>query len=79
MICSCPDFAFVIRIIAQATSTHIFFVLRYCDQLTALEGKIPPQDVQIAFKWKDAFDKGSLFTGKMSLSKKCEMLCFSSN
>lgn len=42
---------------------------RYCDQLAALEGKIPAQDVQIPFKWKDAFDKGSLFSGKMSLSK----------
>lgn len=43
-------------------------VARYCDQLAALEGKIPAQDVQIPFKWKDAFDKGSLFSGKMSLT-----------
>jgi programmed cell death 6-interacting protein len=47
----------------------MFFFFRYCDQLTALEGTIPAQDVQIPFKWKDAFDKGSLFTGKMSLSE----------
>jgi len=50
----------------QEQSIEIY--ARYCDQLGALEGKIPPQDLQTAFKWKDAFDKGSLFGGKMSLS-----------
>ncbi|KAI8421344.1 hypothetical protein MSG28_008359 [Choristoneura fumiferana] len=40
----------------------------YYDQLVSLEGKVPPQEVQIPFKWKDAFDRGSIFGGRMSLS-----------
>lgn len=43
-------------------------IYSYYDQLHALEAKIPPQDVQIPFKWKDAFNKGSLFGGRMSLT-----------
>lgn len=43
----------------------------YYDQLSALETKIIAQDLQVPFKWKDAFDKGSIFGGRMSLSTYC--------
>ncbi|XP_024083246.1 programmed cell death 6-interacting protein [Cimex lectularius] len=48
--------------------TSLEVIYRYYDQLHALETKIPPTDVQIPFKWKDAFNKGSLFGGRVSLT-----------
>jgi hypothetical protein len=47
------------------------FLLRYYDQLEAMVTKLPitPTQNPISFKWKDAFDKGSLFFSRASLSK----------
>ncbi|WKX95147.1 hypothetical protein Q1695_011978 [Nippostrongylus brasiliensis] len=45
-------------------------ITRYYDQLVAIENKIIISATQnpVVFKWKDAFDKGSLFFSKASLS-----------
>ncbi|CAI5445332.1 unnamed protein product [Caenorhabditis angaria] len=45
-------------------------VTRYYDQLVAIENKIIISATQnpVVFKWKDAFDKGSLFSSRASLS-----------
>ncbi|XP_003747646.1 programmed cell death 6-interacting protein [Galendromus occidentalis] len=43
----------------------------YYDQLCALESKIPVQDVQVHFKWKDAFNKGGFFGSSISLTLMC--------
>uniref|UniRef100_A0A3P8T8M9 Programmed cell death 6-interacting protein n=1 Tax=Amphiprion percula TaxID=161767 RepID=A0A3P8T8M9_AMPPE len=45
-------------------------ILRYYDQLCAVEPKFPFSENQLCltFTWKDAFDKGSLFSGSAKLA-----------
>ncbi len=47
---------------------HALDFCSYYDQIASLEQKIPSHEVQVAFKWKDAFDRGSLFGGRISLT-----------
>ncbi|RMX52510.1 hypothetical protein pdam_00015525 [Pocillopora damicornis] len=54
-------------------------MLRYYDQLEAMEGKLPVSEsqIRISYTWYDAFDKGSLFGYRKSSmsSLKYERLC----
>ncbi|KAM9340433.1 programmed cell death 6-interacting protein isoform 3-T3 [Symphorus nematophorus] len=50
--------------------TSLEILLRYYDQLCAVEPKFPFSENQLCltFTWKDAFDKGSLFGGSVKLA-----------
>jgi len=48
--------------------TLAYTLCRYYDQLVSLESKVPSSEVNFPFKWRDAFDRGGLFSGRMSLS-----------
>lgn len=52
----------------EKTENSLELYYTYYDQLSALESKIIVQDLQVPFKWKDAFDKGSIFGSRMSLT-----------
>jgi programmed cell death 6-interacting protein len=43
-------------------------IYSYYDQLNALETKVSANEFQQPFKWKDAFDKGTIFGGRASLT-----------
>ncbi|XP_052824372.1 programmed cell death 6-interacting protein, partial [Octopus bimaculoides] len=47
----------------------LFSSRRYYDQLVAIENKLPISEnqIRILFKWKDAFDKESFFSGRRTL------------
>jgi hypothetical protein len=52
----------------ERTESSLEQLGKYHDQLVCLEQKIPASEIQIPFKWKDAFDRGSIFGGRISLT-----------
>lgn len=66
---SCPAEILYSKIIKIFFRSSLEIIYRYYDQLVAVEAKLPFSQTQIIvpFKWKDAFDKGSLFS-KSALS-----------
>ena len=57
----------------RALGVHAMKPCSYYDQLVSVAEKLPltPTQIPINFKWRDAFDKGSFFGGKSSLSLAC--------
>lgn len=49
----------------------------YLDQVTALESRLPAGDLHAPFKWRDAFDRGSLFAARRSVSESRNILILS--
>ncbi|KAK3106570.1 hypothetical protein FSP39_022711 [Pinctada imbricata] len=59
--------------IAKSVDKHesaLEILNRYYDQLLAIENKLPiaENQIRVTFKWRDAFDKESLFSGKRILA-----------
>ncbi|KAK2721819.1 hypothetical protein QYM36_003960 [Artemia franciscana] len=52
----------------EKEDSYLEVMIKYHDQLLMLEEKFAPTDITIPFKWRDAFDKGSIFGGKLSLT-----------
>lgn len=55
--------------------SNVFLGHRYHDQLSSLETKIPSAEHQVAFKWKDAFDKGASLVYSIVVLKMTVVLC----
>ena len=51
----------------EKCDSSLEMMYRYYDQICVLETKIPPGEIQLPFKWKDAFDR-TIFGGKLSLT-----------
>ncbi|XP_063423145.1 programmed cell death 6-interacting protein-like isoform X1 [Mytilus trossulus] len=59
--------------IAKSVDKHdsaLEILYRYYDQVVAIENKLPiaENQIRVNFKWRDAFDKESLFSGKRILA-----------
>lgn len=59
--------------IAKSVDRHesaLEVLLRYYDQLVTIENKLPVSEnqIRVQFKWRDAFDKESLFSGRRTLA-----------
>ncbi len=53
--------------IGEKSEASLEHMAKYYDQLSNLTQKIPTQELQIPFKWQDAFSKGkSVFIYKVS-------------
>jgi programmed cell death 6-interacting protein len=54
--------------LGEKSDASLEHMAKYYDQLSNLSQKIPTQELQIPFKWQDAFSKGSVFGGRITLT-----------
>jgi len=54
--------------LGEKSESSLEHMAKYYDQLSNLTQKIPTQELQIPFKWQDAFSKGSVFGGRITLT-----------